>query len=142
MRKWLLLLMVGAGLNGCAATPAPNLWDDIEVPTGAAVTPLDCGQFPLPTIFNDAGASYDKAGVNLLEAYRVCAETNAEAGVANAEQIEFLRLAATDLVVAGQHQRHIADMRLEMLEDERRHNFWTSVGYWVVIVALGYAASD
>jgi len=42
-------------------------------------------------------------------------------------------------VEAGQAQRHIADMREEMLRDAYRNHFYSSIGYWVVIVALGAA---
>jgi len=48
-------------------------------------------------------------------------------------QIESMRDATQDLVEAGQHQRRIAEMKQEMLDDERRHHFWQSLGYWVLI---------
>jgi len=57
----------------------------------------------------------------------------------HAAQIGQLKVARKALVEAGQAQRNIADMRQEMLEDERRHHFWQSIGYWVAIIGMGLA---
>lgn len=72
---------------------------------------------------------------------RDCAAANHDIAAEHAAQIESMRRAAQNLLEGAQHQRRIAEMRLEMLEDERRHHFWQSLGYWVVIGALGAAAS-
>ena len=35
--------------------------------------------------------------------------------------------------------RWIVKERQEMLEDERQHHFWTSLGQWALIIGLGLA---
>jgi len=76
---------------------------------------------------------YDQAGTNDLEAYRVCAEANEFLVSEHAQQIGQLKVTRRALVEAGQSQRRIAEMRLTMLEDERRHHLWSNIGYWILI---------
>ena len=79
---------------------------------------------------------YDVDGVNALEAYRTCSEANQTIASENALQVDQLKIARKGLTEAGQAQRNIADMRQQMLEDERRHHLIQSVGYWVVMLGL------
>jgi len=132
MKIWPILLIAGAALSACATPPA-NPWQGITVDTNPATRPLDCGSFPMPADYLGDGIAYDLAGVNALEAYRTCSEANETIAAAHAEQIGELRTATAALVEAGKSQRNIADMRAEMLEDERRHHFWQSIGYWILI---------
>lgn len=134
--KTLLIFLISfaALLSGCA-TEAPARWDGLDVDMSAATTPLDCGGFPAPT----EGAVYDKAGFNDLNEYRKCSEDNEAIAAALAAEVDQLKISRKGLTEAGQAQENIAAMRLEMLEDERRHNLFTSVGYWIVIIALGAA---
>jgi len=121
-------------LSGCATTPPESPWTGLTVDTKPAAAALDCGPFPLPTRATAAEIAYDEAGVNALEVYRVCSEAN-EANVdEHAAQIMQLKVARNALVDAGKAQRNIADMRAEMLDDERRHNFWQNIGMWVLVV--------
>ena len=140
MRMSLIFLIIGASLSAGCATQAPESpWAAATTETGAATAALDCGSFPAPTRATEAEIAYDQAGVNELEVYRVCAEAN-EANVdEHAAQIGELKISRKALVEAGQAQRNIATMRAEMLEDERKHNFWTSIGYWIVILGMGAA---
>jgi hypothetical protein len=133
MRIFLTSLIVGLSLSGCA-TVEESPWTDLTVETDPAETALNCGSFPMPTSSDESGITYDADGVNALEAYRVCSEANE--GVANehAAQIDQLKTARKALTEAGEAQRNVAEMRQEMLEDERRHHFWQSLGYWVLIV--------
>lgn len=134
MRHILILLL----LAGCAAAPV-NPWDTVEVPTEPAITPLDCSEWPLPVDFTDTSLAFDLDGARLLDAYRACAEANAVIASENAKALDKTNEAVRDLVDAGQAQRRIAEMRAEMLDDERKHHFWQSIGYYVVIIGLGLA---
>ena len=134
--------MVGLSLlilSGCAASPPVSPGEGLSVETDSATAALDCGGFPAPTGATGTEIAYDQAGVNDLEAYRVCSEANQGNVDEHAAQIRQLKIARKGLTEAGQAQRNIADMRAEMLEDERKHHFWQSLGYWVVIGAMGFA---
>ena len=133
-----IFCLVGV-LSGCATTPPENPWADLTTETDPATTSLDCGSFPLPNEQIGDAIVYGEDRIHDLEAYRVCAEANQAVVDEHAAQIGDLKQSRASLTSAGAHQRNIADMRLEMLEDERRHNFWTTLGYWVVIVGLGAA---
>jgi hypothetical protein len=89
---------------------------------------------PLPDEVVGQSIVYETA--HALEAYRVCSEANEALVAEHAAQIQQLKVARLNLTEAGQAQRHIADMRQEMLQDERQHHFWSSIGYWAVIVGL------
>lgn len=132
MRRYLTFLIAGLSLSGCA-TVEENPWADLVVETEPAVTALDCGSFPMP-ISSGEGIVYDLAGVNALEAYRVCSEANQDIANEHAAQVDQLKIVRQALTEAGQAQRNVAQMRQEMLEEERRHHFWQSLGYWVLIV--------
>jgi len=134
----LVLSLISFALVSCATT-TPNPWIGLDVDLSPATTPLDCGSFPLPSESHNTHVVYDKAGLNDLNAYRRCSEANEAIVTEHALQIGQLKLARKGLVEAGQAQRHIADMREEMLRDERQHHFWQSLGYWVVILGLGLA---
>jgi len=125
-------------LSGCATVPN-DPWQDLDVSLESAVTPLDCGSFPMPTESSETGVVYDKAGLNDLNAYRQCAEANEAIAGEHALQIDQLKIARKGLTEAGAAQRNIADMRQVMLEDQRRNALWNSITYWVVIIALGAA---
>ena len=140
MRISLIFLIIGLSLSAGCATQAPESpWTAVTTETGAATAALDCGSFPAPTTATGVEIGYDQAGTNALEQYRLCSEANQANVDEHAAQIGQLKVSRAALVEAGQAQRNIADMRAQMLEDERKHNFWTSIGYWVVIVAMGLA---
>jgi len=134
----LILSLISFALASCA-TPAPNPWLGLDTGTEAAATPLDCGSFPLPTEVTDTYVVYDKAGLNDLNAYRQCSEANEGIAGEHALQIGQLKIARKGLVEAGLAQRHIADMREEMLKDERQHHFFQSIGLYAVIIGMGFA---
>ena len=138
--KTLILSLISSVvlLSGCA-TQTLNPWDGLTTETSPAVTPLDCGQFPVPSLFTQLDATYDEAGLNDLNAYRKCSEANEKIADQHALQIDQLKIARKGLTEAGRAQRNIADMRQEMLDDERRHNFFEKIGLYVVIGAMGFA---
>lgn len=125
-------------LTGCA-TQAPNPWEGLTVELTPATIPLDCGSFPVPAEATDSMFVYDVQGANDLNDYRQCSEDNEAIAGEHAKQINQLKIAKKALVEAGQSQRNIADLRQTMLEDERRHHFWSSIGYWIAIVGMGAA---
>ena len=137
MKTLVCFLIVGV-LSGCA-TQAPNPWKDLTMDTSPAVGPIDCPRFPLPSSFTLDTIVYDEDGANALEAYRACAEDNKLLVIEHAAQIGQLKIARKGLVEAGIAQRNISDMKQEMLEQERLHNFWNNLGLYVVIVGMGFA---
>jgi hypothetical protein len=142
MNRLLTFLIIGASLSlssGCATSPPNNPWEGLSVETDSATAALDCGGFPAPTGTTGTEIAYDQAGVNDLEAYRVCSEANQANVDEHAAQIKQLKLARKGLTEAGQAQRNIADMRAEMLEDERKRNFFEKIGLYAVILGMGFA---
>jgi len=137
MRIFALFSIIGI-LSGCASQP-PNPWESIEVPTDTPAQPIELGKFPLPSQSDSRGILYDIEGTNALEVYRLKAEGNTAIAAAHAQQIESLNKAVGSLVEAGQAQRRIADMRQEILEEERRHWMFEKVGYWFAIIGIGMA---
>lgn len=127
-------LLVGV-LSGCATT-APDHWQGLDVDISPATTPIHC-VLPLPDEVIGQSIVYETSLA--LEAYRVCAEANEDIVSEHALQIHQLKLARKGLTEAGQAQRRIADMKQEMLDDERKHNFFQKIGLYVVIVGMGMA---
>jgi len=134
MRTLVLCLIVG--LSSCASQ-APNPWESIEVPRGTITQPIELGKFPQPSQSDSKRAVYGIEGVNALEVYRLKAEGNTVVAAAHAEQIEALRKGIEGLVEAGKAQRRIADMRQEILEEERRHWLYERIGYWSAFLLIG-----
>ena len=139
MKNWLILSIVGVSLSGCAINEPTDSWQGLTTEIDPATSPLDCGNFPLPDEMTGNTLVYGVGAANDLETYRVCAEANKAIAAEHVTQIAQLKIARAGLVDAGQAQQRIAQMRLEMLEDERRHNFWQNVGQWVLIVGLAFA---
>lgn len=75
----------------------------------------------------------DAIGKGRIAAMRECAMANYDIASEHVIQIKEMRIATGHLVEAGQAQRRIAEMKQQMLDDERRHHFWQSLGYWVLI---------
>ena len=144
MRAWLTLLAAGASLSlaSCATAPTPDPWADLEVDQTEAQRPVRLPEWPDETSFTEDEITFDLSGARALSAYRATGEGNTEIADANAEQIDELRKAAAALVEAGQAQRRVADLRLEILQEERRHHAWERAGYWtgMLLVIIGAAA--
>jgi uncharacterized protein (DUF608 family) len=94
---------------------------------------------PEPTSVGANTATFDLEGLHGWDAYIVVAETNKQIADENAQTILAQKRAINGLVEAGKAQRQVAEIRLQMLEDERRRSLWNSITYWVVIGALGAA---
>ena len=145
MRMYLLFSISSVILLSGCATHTISPWDGLTTETTAAVTPLDCGQFPMPTETikdnNDemTHGVYDKPTMNDLNDYRKCSEANEAIADEHAQQIGQLKLSRKGLTEAGRAQRNIADLRQTMLEDERRSHVYSSIGYWIAILGMGLA---
>ena len=105
-------------LSACATTPQPNPWADLDTETEQAVQAIDCGQFPLPTESSDSGATYSLEGLNQLNAYRVCSESNELNMDEHAAQIGQLKISRKGLTEAGQAQYRISQMLEQIIEQE------------------------
>jgi len=116
-------------LVGCVA-PQVNPWDSIEVPSEAIETPLPCDELPEPIALDDIGKGR-------ILAMRECAMANYDITIEHITQIEEMRDAAESLIVAGKHQRRIAEMKQEMLDDERKRNFFEKIGLYALILVMG-----
>lgn len=85
--------------------------------------------------------TFDLSGARALESYRVAGEGNTELAEEHAAQIDDLKDAAATLVETGQAQRRVADLRLEILQEERRHHFIEKITlYMGALLLLGAAA--
>lgn len=144
MRAWLILLAAGASLllsSGCATTPAPDPWADVEVDQTAAQLPVRLPEWPQETSFTEDEVTFDLSGARALAAYRVVGEGNTELAEEHAAQIDDLKEAAAALVEAGRAQRRVADLRLEILQEERRHHLIEKITMYAgALLLLGAAA--
>jgi len=85
--------------------------------------------------------TFDISGARALEAYRIAGEGNTELAEEHAGQIDDLKDAAAILVETGQAQRRVADLRLEILQEERRHHFIEKITLYAgAILILGVSA--
>jgi len=80
--------------------------------------------------------TFDLEGARRLETWRVIGSGNTEIAAAHADQVDDLRDAARSLVEAGQAQRTVAEMRREILEEERRAHAIEKIGYWSAMLLL------
>jgi hypothetical protein len=92
--------------------------------------------WPEPIEFNQDTVTFDLEGARALEAYRVTGAGNTEIAAAHADQVDELRTAATYLLEAGQAQRKVADLRREILEEERRAHTYEKIGLWAMLVLV------
>ena len=67
-------------------------------------------------------------------------KTNTTIANEHAQQIDELNNAVSHLKNAGAEQRRIADMRQEILEEERTRHLYEKLTYWVLLIAFGAAA--
>ncbi len=112
-------------ITSCATAPAENPWDSVEIPSEAIETPLPCDELPAPL-------ALDEIGKGRIDAMRVCAMANYDIASEHVTQIEEMRDATQNLVEAGQHQRRIAEMFKQMMEEGRRTHFWQRLG-WLLL---------
>lgn len=141
MTRFLTLLIAGALVSGCAAKQ-PDPWQSLTADHQPAARPLSIGSFPHPDEANDNRIVYERDGVVALEIYRQTAEANTAMATEHADRIDAQSKAIGHLIDAGRGQRRVADLRQEILEEERRHWFWERSSYWVALLVLGVAAAQ
>ena len=92
---------------GCASTPTPNPWADIEKPALTAERPLELPDVPQPVaVDREVGTvTYDTAGMREWENYVDFAEANTVVADANASALVEQKRAVGHLVDAGSAQR-------------------------------------
>lgn len=137
MKRCLKLFLVGVLISGCS-TVQTNPWDDIELDEDPVEAPLALPELPKPTIVGDQ-VVLDASQASRIREYGIIARANTMMAQEYSTSINERKRANTALVEAGQAQRVQSEMRLQMLQDERRHNAWTSIGYWIIIIGLGTA---
>ena len=81
----------------------------------------------------------DEVGKGRVDAMRECAMANYDIASEHVVQIESMRDAVGNLIEAGQHQRRIAEMKQEMLDDERKSSLYQRLGLYGIIIAMGLA---
>ena len=131
--KNLWMICLSACVLSCA-TPADN-WD-ITIPDSEVPQVIELPVFPDPIESNNDMAVYSKDAVKEMVLYTIAAKANTGAGEELAEEVKDLRRGAEKLVEMGKIQENISNMKGEALDDERKHNFFMTIGYWAVILGL------
>lgn len=113
-----------------------NNWESVKIPDSEIPHIESLPDFPKPINSTETTATYTKDSVVDMVEYTISAKANTKAGQALTEEVKDLRRAAQSLADAGQTQENITNMLNVMLQDERIHNVYMSIGYWVIIIAL------
>ena len=128
-------------LSGCSSfEPRDNPWADVEQIPETAPTPAHI----LPE-FPEFGTSADglititpAEGRDLLLLIEA-SEGNVEILENHAAQIVELRVSHNALARAGQHEYELAELRAQIIDEERRARIWDQITSWVIIAILGVA---
>lgn len=137
MNRLLIFLIAGLSLSGCVTQPQ-SPWADIEIPQEASQQPVDCPRLPVPAEFTEDGGMLTASQFRQIDAYRECAEANAELVRLHARQLDARKQAESAIVAAGQAQWVLTQTHKEILEQERAHWFWERIAYWAgLALALG-----
>lgn len=133
-------------LLGCASAPErPNPWLEPLPPTEPPTRPLQLPPLPSAEVQGDSltlgGDPVSSATFQALVEYRTAAEANTTIAAANADQAEELIRASTALFLAGRAEHQIAELRLALLEEERRARLYADVRTYsllgIVLIAFG-----
>ncbi len=137
-RLCLVLLANGALLSliSCASTPSPDPWATIEPENEPVAEPVALVDWPSPVSETDTTVTFDLAGAIALRDFQIVSEGNYEIGSELSAQVTALKTERDALVAAGKGQRAISDLRLEILEEERRSHMIEKVGYWIAMGLL------
>lgn len=135
----LMFCLGGSVLTGCA-TVSPNPWTPLDADTSETTTCDPLPDKPIPDIQGDTFV-YDGQGTAELDQYFILAEACEKIANAHAKQIDQLKQAASSLVEAGKAQRRVADLRAEIIAEERRKHWIEKAGLYAII-ALGIGAAS
>ncbi len=136
MSRWMICLSVLA-ISACA-TPADN-WSDIKLPVAEVPELIELPPFPQPIESDENVAIFTKEDVKDMVIYTLAAKANTEAGRELAAAVVDLQDGVESIVDAARVQENISNMKSQMLEDERKHNFFMTIVYWGAIAVLGIA---
>ena len=141
--KWRILLITGVSLAGCSAQPPlPDPFEGLRVEVGAA-TPVPVPDWPAPMEFTEGTVTFDLEGARRLEAYREVSLANHEIAEANAVSTIEMQRAFNAAVDMGSEQRRIAELRQQIINQERQHHFWEKVtAYAVAFFGLLFAVAN
>ena len=98
--------------------------------------PVDLVDWPAPVDVTETHVTFDLDGAVDLELFREAAVGNQVIASELSAQVEDLRDEADALVQAGQAQRRVAELRKEILEEERKQHAWEKAGLYLGIVLL------
>lgn len=97
--------------------------------------------WPEPVSETDETVTFDLDGATALLKFQTTAEGNTKIAKAHAAQIVELQHALAGMLEAGRAQRRVSDLRLEILQEERRQHVIEKVGLYVLMIAtIGVAA--
>jgi len=118
MRLWLSCLILGA-LSACSSTPLEL--PSCEIPQAPAVAqfPLSLPELPQEVSSTDLTATFDIPGMQQLKRYRIASETNLTIGKANALALEARNESINALIECTRYQKIWAEVREDMLQQER-----------------------
>ena len=145
-RRWARSLASGASLSlllisGCATAPSPDPWASIVLPDQAPAQAEALVDWPAPVSETDQTVTFDLEGATALLKFQTIAEGNTGIAKAHASQIVELQKALAGMLEAGKAQRRVADLRLEILQEERRQHVIEKLGLYALMIAtLGVAA--
>lgn len=137
--KRLAILLIAGIVAGCATTPTPSPWNIPKI-EDAATQPADLPTLPEAQVIRSDGVEYlafTRGGAGVLQAFVETAESNTEIAAANAAALDATSEGYNSLIDAGASQRRLADLRQELLEEERRAH---KVDSWLYRALLGVAA--
>lgn len=146
-RRLIALLMAAAATAGCAVTPEPrtNPWLALDPPPAApAAEPVELPAWPRVEFVDVDGrelAAFDLEGFRALERIRVAAEGNTAIAGAHADQVGALHRQNAALIDAGAAEHELAEIRGQLLAEERRARLWDRLQHWAVLALLGVAAA-
>ena len=127
MRLCVICLITGV-LIGCSSTPLELPTCEIPQAPAEAQHPLGLPELPVEASSTDSTATFDLAGMMQLKRFRIASETNLTIGKANALALEARNESINALIECTRYQKIWAEIREDMLQQERFNhsmdNYW------------------
>ena len=138
MRLCAICLIAGA-LIGCSSTPLELPTCEIPKAPAEAQHPLSLPELPVEVSSTETTATFDIAGMMQLKRYRIASETNERVSNLNAKALEARNESINALIECTKYQKVWAEVREEMLQQERFNHSMDN--YWHrAIIVLGALA--
>lgn len=136
MAKVIVLALL---LVGCSAVPdRPNPWADLKLESESA-SPAEL-PISMDVAVEDLVDVLSPGEASALRLYGQIAESNTEIASQLSVASDELTRAYNGLVDAGSAEHELAEMRLVMLEEERRARRWDKLSYWWLLGLIGVGA--